>query len=468
MVRALKSNEALGMVSDQGGKAGELVDFFGKRASMSTLAVRLALKWGCKILPVSCVRVKGPYHKLIIQEPFAISKSGDIKKDTRENLGGLTGIFERHILRYPQEYFWLYKVWKYSNERKMVILSDGKTGHLRQSQAVAGMAQEALKERLLSLEIETVEVKFKSGFSKRLLNFSCLLAGRYACQGCLWCFKTFLEPATCEALMELKPDYVVSCGASLAAVNYVFSRENSAQAIAIMRPSILSISRFDLVLMPRHDNPPERKNVIITEGALNLIDGGYLKSCGERLASLVNIRKDLVVGLLLGGDTKDFELSSKLLKPVVGQIKSFLEKYDGELLLTTSRRTGRQAQDLIKQEFEGYERCRLMIIANERNIPEAVGGILALSKIVITSPESISMISEAASSAKFVVVFYDKQGLGGRHRFFLENFARRRHIILTKTAAINAILEKIVREKLQAVGLDDRRVVKEALKSKLR
>ena len=469
MVRALRNNEVLGTVCDQGGKAGVPVKFFGKEASMSTLAVRLALKWGCKILPVFCLRIRGPYNKIIVHPPFALSGSGDIDKNAKENLERLSRVFEQYILKYPQEYFWLYKIWKYSNERKMVILSDGETtGHLRQAQALAGMAKEALGERDLILETETVEVKFRSGFAKKALNFSCALAGRYSCQGCLWCFRTFLEPATYKALMKLQPDYVVSCGSSLAAVNYVFSRENLAQAIAIMRPSIFSIARFDMVLMPRHDNPHPRKNVIVTEGALNMVDERYLKSNAQRIGSLVKLTKETVLGVLLGGDTKDFELSAESVKPLVSQIKSFLEKYDGELLITTSRRTGRQVEDLIRQEFAGYNRCKLMVIANEKNIPEAVGGILALSSIIIASPESISMVSEAASSGKCVVVFDDGRGLGGRHRFFLGHFARRRYIYLTKITGISVILERIIKDKPRTVILNDRQAVKEALQRKLR
>ena len=78
------------------------------------------------------------------------------------------------------------------------------------------------------------------------------------------------------------------------------------------------------------------------------------------------------------------------------------------------------------------------------------------------------MISEAASSGKYVVVFYDGLGLGERHRFFLGNLARRRHIYLAKTAALGVVLEKITKEKPQLVILKDRQVVREVLKNKLR
>jgi len=52
-------------------------------------------------------------------------------------------ILERYIRKYPHEYFWFYKIWKYSNLKPVVILSDGKTGHIRQSQAALKLINEA-------------------------------------------------------------------------------------------------------------------------------------------------------------------------------------------------------------------------------------------------------------------------------------------------------------------------------------
>jgi mitochondrial fission protein ELM1 len=45
------------------------------------------------------------------------------------------------------------------------------------------------------------------------------------------------------------------------------------------------------------------------------------------------------------------------------------------------------------------------VIANEKNPPETVGGILQMSGVIVVSAESISMVSEAIASGKPVVVF---------------------------------------------------------------
>ena len=125
------------MTVDQGGKSGVLVKFFGKYASMPSGAVRLALKYNATVLPVFFRRINGPYIKLIINPPFKIKRTDDQVKDITDNLGELIHLFEGHILKYPREYLWSYKIYKYTKEKNILILSDGKTGHLRQAEATA-------------------------------------------------------------------------------------------------------------------------------------------------------------------------------------------------------------------------------------------------------------------------------------------------------------------------------------------
>ena len=472
LIQALKGNQAIGMTTDQGGKSGILVQFFGKDASMPSGAIRLALKYNATIIPAFYTRIKGPQFKVIIGPPFEIKKTPDLEKDIHDNLQEIVHIFERYILRYPQEYLWTYKIWKYGKEKNILILSDGKTGHLRQAQAVANIVSASFKEKGMEAKIDTLEVKFKSELTKTALIFSSSLAGKYHCQGCLWCLRTFLREDVYKSLIGLKPDIVISCGSALAPINFVLSRESLAKSIVVMRPSILSTKRFNLVIMPRHDHPPKRKNVVSTEGALNLINEEYLKSYKSQIANRISQENDkqlaisnkqLVIGLLIGGDTKDFLLTGDTILEVIKQIKSIAEKLNAEILVTTSRRTNLQVEHMLKEEFKDYLQCRLLIIANEKNIPEAVGGILGLSQIIITSPESISMISEAVNSQKYVLVF-KSSGLSKKHKMFLDYFAKNKYIYLIEASDLARSIEEIWMNRPSINTLKDNLLVSEAIK----
>jgi len=464
LISSLRNNEAIGMTMDQGGRSGVFVDFFGKEASMATGAVRLALKYDAVILPGFYARVKGPYLKLMILAPFKLKRGLGLAADIRNNLQELTRIFEGLIADYPAEYLWTYKIWKYSKTRDILILDDGKTGHLRQSQGLAKIISDYLKGKGMTARIVTVKLEFKGRFSLYLLALSVGLSGKYKCQGCLWCLRRCLTKDAYRDLLSIKPDIIISCGASAAGVNYVLSRDNYARSIVIMRPSFLSVRRFDLAIIPEHDSPPLRKNVLVTKGALNLIDEKYLKEQGERLSQASGIKCQAsgnCIGLLVGGDTKDFSLSREDIFEVIKQVKTASKKFHMDILATTSRRTSTEIEGVIKQELKGYPDCKLLVIANERNVPEAVGGILALSRFVIVSPESISMISEAASSGKYIIVF--KSYVSNRHNRFLNNLAMKRYIYLCEPTEIYPLIEELSNEQPPVNILDDALKVKKGL-----
>jgi KDO2-lipid IV(A) lauroyltransferase len=466
LVESLKNNECIGMTLDQGGKTGALVKFFGKEASMATGAVRLALKYGVPILPGFCVRLRGPYTKIIIGQPFEIRKTGDTKQDLNDNLQRLTLIFEKYIKMYPQEYLWSYKIWKYGRERNILILSDGKTGHLRQSQAVAGIINGYLTQNGFQSKTETIEIKLKYRLSKLALLFCGCLCAKYRCQGCLSCLKRLLEAQNYNHLISKVPDTIISCGSKTAVINFLIARENLARSIVVLKPPALSTRKFDLVIMPRHDNPHRRKNIAVIEAALNLINDEYLKQESQKLLSSSYVKgktSPTCIGLLIGGDTKSFHLEAEIIQEVVRHIKAACERLNTDILVTTSRRTSEAIENLIKEEFKNYSRCRLLIIANEKNIPEAVGGILGLSDIVVISPESVSMISEAVSSKKYVLVF-NSQGLSRKHKNFLDYFSKNKYIYLTDTSDLGAKIEEILLVKPKISLPRDNLIVSEAIK----
>jgi len=463
LIEVLKANESIAMTADQGGKNGELVKFFGKSASLSSGAIKLALKYGAVILPGYYLRKKGGHHKIIIEPPFELDVTNDKNADIRNNLARLTQIFEKNIRKFPEEYLWTYKIWKYGKERQILILSDGKTGHLRQSQAVAKIIGVHCVEKGIDCRINTVEVKIKNKIALTALS---LFFGKYNCQGHSGCLKKFLSPDTYHTLIRESPDLIVSCGSGLASVNYLLSRENLAKSAVILRPSLLGTKRFDLVIMPEHDHPPKRKNICVTEGALNLIDPVSLKEQAQELIKSTGNRLPITgkyIGLLIGGNSKKFHLEKNHMLQVIKQVKNTAEELKMDLLISTSRRTSKDIESLLKKEFKDDGRCKLLIIANEKNYSCAVGGILGLSWLVVTSPESISMISEAVNSQKYVLVF-NATGLSVKHQRFLQNFHEKKYIFLTSADNLAKSIKDIWLEKPQLNILKDNLLVKEAIK----
>jgi KDO2-lipid IV(A) lauroyltransferase len=459
LIEVLKSNQSIGMTIDQGGRLGQRVNFFGKEASMSTGAVKLALKYDCAIIPVFYTRIKGPYTKVILDQVFTVALSADPQNDLRQNLQRLISIYEKYIRQYPYEYLWTYKIYKYGKEKEILILADGKTGHLRQSESVAKLIIQQLANRGIKATLNIQELNFRSSMFRGVVNLSIILSGKYPGASSLFWLRQALTSESWQGLMQHKPDIIISAGGKLSAINYLLSKENQAKSIVLMRSVLSDLKKFDLKIIPKHDRlsfgqsrrPDQQSNVVITEGALNLVDRNYLNETSERL-----IRSGLVkgalsalkIGVLIGGSSKNFSISAEAVTQVIIQLKRIAQQLDADILLSTSRRTAEKLQILIKSQLVNYSRCKLLVIANENNHPDVVGGILGLSDVIISSPESISMISEAVCAEKYVVVFNFGK-LSAKHRRFLKNYQNKGYIYLEEIRNLFGCINQLLLNKPQ-------------------
>jgi mitochondrial fission protein ELM1 len=104
--------------------------------------------------------------------------------------------------------------------------------------------------------------------------------------------------------------------------------------------------------------------------------------------------------------------------------------------VTTSRRTSKEIENIIRSKLAKQPNCKLLLIANEKNIEGAVEAILGLSKLCIISQESISMISEAASSGCYTIVFKDSLYRNKRHNEFLQNLNRNNFIKIADASTV--------------------------------
>jgi mitochondrial fission protein ELM1 len=247
-----------------------------------------------------------------------------------------------------------------------------------------------------------------------------------------------------------------------------------------MRSVFSDLKKFDLKIIPEHDRslgqglvgfgqgqePVQQNRVVFTEGALNLIDPEYLKERSENLARSGLLRgklSSLTIGVLIGGESKNFSITTETAIQLIVQLKKIAQELDADILLSTSRRTAEKVEKLIKNQLVDYARCKLLVIANENNHPDVVGGILGLSSIIISSPESISMISEAVCAEKYVVVFNSGQ-LSAKHQRFLKNYQVKKYVYLEEVNNLFFGVKRLLLNKPQVYSPQDNLKVSEGLK----
>ena len=475
LVKGLKNNEVIGMVVDQGGKDGVLVPFFGRPASMSVGAIRLGLKLGVPICFSIVIRDKGAYHRMIIDKPLELIDTGDAAKDIVSNLNNITKKMESFICQYPGEYMWFYKIWKYSNETNIAILFDGKTGHLRQSETVAKLIQDALSQRQVKATIQVIKVSFQNKYLARLFSLLTVFSNSFVYQGRLEFLKWFLLEKSFKEIMSVKANFFISCGSSIAGMNNLISKDCSAKSIVVLKPGLLKYSKFDLVILPQHDElkvSDPKANIIITRGAPNLITKKYLDEQTELLINRYSHLKSnmkLKIGLFIGGDSNNVFLSESQMKIFVNQIKGVCKELRAAILVTTSRRTPKGIEHLLFRELKKDSVCPLFINSNQDNVPEAVGGILGLCDIVVVSGDSISMISEAAASGKTVIVFLPQTRakvlkIYNKHKLIIEMLNEQGFVLSTDVKNIGRLIFDAAKNKIQTRVIDDNQIILKAVR----
>ncbi len=470
-VKALRRNEIVGMVVDQGGKTGSLVKFFGRDSSMSVGAIKMALKLDVPVCFCVLIRDKGPNHRLVIKPPFEFERNGNKEEDIKHNLNKVVTVMEEYISQYPLEYMWFYKIWKYSKESTIVILSDKKPGHLKQSFTLGEHIKKALGERSINAATEVIEIEFKDKFKERMFAALSLATHKKLSQGRMRYLKWFLKRKSFLEVMSVKGDFVISCGSSVSGVNYFLSQDYQAKSIAIQKPGILDFERFNLIILPEHDRTRQaeaKKNVVFTQLAPNLITEKYLQKESHSLVEKfpeLHKKFKTTIGILFGGDSKEYFLSMSFVEEFIRQIKKVVDQSDVRILITTSRRTSKEVELFLKEELSNYKPCPFLIISNEHNVPDAVGGILGLSDIVIVSSDSISMVSEAVNAGKAtVVVEAEKRNFKKitKHETFIKNLQEREHVIVPKIDQLEKIINQIMSSELKTISVNDDAILFEA------
>ncbi|MBD3296547.1 MAG: hypothetical protein GF392_04200 [Candidatus Omnitrophica bacterium] len=440
--RILREGKTLGVLGDQNaGPSGKLLDFFGRPASHAVGPFRFAQKSGAVILPCFMRRVKGPYHEVSVEEPMRIPRNADITPFMRKYIVQL----EKHIKKAPSQWLWMHKKWKMTPLKKIMILSDGKKGHLKQSLSIVELIREYRAGEghdPENIQHEIIDIEFKSGFRKFFFNLCAPLFSRRD-QGRLKKMRWALTRKSYELAVRGYADVVISCGSSLVGVSRLMAIENNARSAIIFDPGARMRKRYDLVIVPSHDKTPQKTaagNTVTVDMAPNLVSGNKLKAVMADLDPEKWLKGQRRIGVLIGGDNRDYVFTPELASELSDNIRKACEQIDAYTYITTSRRTPRSFEKILEEQLSGFERCALFVKGKEDADPGTVEKILAASDLVTVSGESISMVSEAASSGKPVMVYMPVKRTEGITKYdrFVEDLREKGYLVRVKPQDIPA------------------------------
>lgn len=115
MLQILQGGGTLGILVDLNtlDREGIFVDFFGVPASTTFMLAKLALRTEAAVLPVFVPwDAQRRRFVLKIDEPLNITRSGNKEDDVRQLTQLFTGVVEKYVRRYPEQWLWIHRRWK--------------------------------------------------------------------------------------------------------------------------------------------------------------------------------------------------------------------------------------------------------------------------------------------------------------------------------------------------------------------
>lgn len=285
---------------------------------------------------------------------------------------------------------------------KVVILSDNKPGHYKQSLGIA--------KYLVDYDIEWQDIQFHSKFHDNLLRIIICVFGGFSLNpySVKFLLKWSLHSHIYNSLLNKNGiDVVLSTGSSLAAVNLLLGKLYQAKTVTCRRPSPIGIRHFDLAILPMLSwhKGKKQKNVCKTIGVPNPISPEVLNEKREDYAKTLNLDRRKIIGILIGGTDRTETITIDDAKQLFDTIDSVVRQFDLQILLTTSRRTIPEVTDYLISKFTTTDWCPLFIEPNTPStIDDPYEAILALSDLLIVTGDSFSMVCEAASSGRRLIV----------------------------------------------------------------
>ena len=285
---------------------------------------------------------------------------------------------------------------------KVVILSDNKPGHYKQSLGIA--------EKMPECQTEWLEIHFRGKWRDNLLRvFMCIFGGVPLSTSLIHTLLQWgLTTETYNALAQLQTaDIILSTGSSVAATNLLLGRILGAKTVTCRRPSPVGTRYFDLAILPMlsWQNKQCKDNVCRTIGVPNPISPDTLDAARKQLKTELHLIDKPCIGFLIGGADRhetiriaDAEQLSKICEAVATEMNA-------QILVTTSRRTPRDVMAHLVSTLQHTDWCPFLTTPDTPPaLEDPYQAILALSDLLIVTADSFSMVCEAASSGRKVIV----------------------------------------------------------------
>ena len=195
-------------------------------------------------------------------------------------------------------------------------------------------------------------------------------------------------------------DLVISCGRKSIIPSILIKKKRPEIFTIHVQDPKVRFKNFDAIVAPEHDGL-EGDNIYNSKGAIHYITESEIIKAKPYLFN--KIKSDKIVSLILGGPNKYYKFDKDQLIKIFSTIKSEFISNGYKIIVIPSMRTPKKSIDLAIKEMGEYG----YVVNNVDK--QAYLSAYALADYVVVTCDSISMISEAATSGKPIFVAHMKE-----------------------------------------------------------
>ncbi len=292
---------------------------------------------------------------------------------------------------------------------KILVLYDGKAGHLSQSLGLAQLIQSRSQKKInIEICIAKPRLKLLNKLSRAVAHIPILhrwVISHYR-------FTHLPKPA----------DLIISFGGNVVALNVALRHQWQASNIAIGNRYSLPASCFDAYITM--DGHPDEKEAIASHVALCRTFSEDDRDVNLAFPTIPPEQR--LWTLLIGGNGSGYEYTTKEWQDLSQSMLALSKRHNVHWLVTASRRTPKEAKDILQHELEqhgiattffNYNDNVLCLKNTNENIKStfSVGDLMNAAEQLFCTEDSLSMLTEACATGKPVTAISPQQTIRRQH-----------------------------------------------------
>jgi hypothetical protein len=205
-----------------------------------------------------------------------------------------------------------------------------------------------------------------------------------------------------SALVPPWPELVITAGRRNEPVAHWIQRQSAGHSrlVHIGRPWA-PLDSFDLIVTTPQYSLPRRHNILHNQLPLHRLLPAELQQAGQAFAPLWRKLPRPWIAVMVGGNSGRFVFTRAKARQLGLQCDRLAREHGGSLLISTSPRTPEGATDTLLEQISEPHYCYRF--GKDGNNPYT--GLLALADVFVVTGESMSMLAEASSTNKPLLIF---------------------------------------------------------------